>query len=73
MNVQRIELARENARVAQEDLRVQEERYRLASTTSLDRITSQVTVAQAEADLVAARYDYQIARAELEALIGREL
>jgi outer membrane protein TolC len=73
LSEQRIELARENARVAGEDLRVQEERYRLASTTSLDRITSQVTVAQAEADLVAARYDYQLARAELEALIGREL
>jgi outer membrane protein TolC len=73
LSEQRIDLARENARVAEEDLRVQEERYRLASTTSLDRITSQVTVAQAEADLVAARYDYQLARAQLEALIGREL
>jgi outer membrane protein TolC len=70
---QQIELARENVHVADEDLRVQSERYALGSTTSLDRITSQVSVAQAQADLVAAYYEYQVARAQLEALLGREL
>jgi outer membrane protein TolC len=70
---QQIELARENVRVADEDLRVQSERYALGSTTSLDRIASQVSLAQAQADLVGAYYDYQVARAQLEALVGREL
>jgi outer membrane protein TolC len=69
----RIELARENARVAEEDLRVQRERYSVGASTSLDQLTSRANLAQAEADLVGARYDYQIARAELEALVGMEL
>jgi outer membrane protein TolC len=59
--------------VAREDLRVQDERYRLGASTILDLITSQLNLAQAETDEIAARYDYQIARAELEALVGREL
>jgi len=70
---QRIVLAEEAVRVAEEDLRVQQERYRLGASTILDQITSQINLMQAEVDRVAARYDYQIARAELEALVGREL
>lgn len=66
-------LAEEAVRVAQEDLRVQEERYRLGAATILDRITSQVALVEAERALVDSRYDYQLARAELEALAGREL
>lgn len=70
---QRIGLAEEAVEVAREDLRVQEQRYRMGSSTMLDRIASQAAVTRAETDLVAARYDYQLARAELEALVGREL
>lgn len=70
---QQIELAEEALRVAQEDLRVLESRYRLGAATILDLITSQVAVTQADIEMIAARYDYQIARAQLEALIGREL
>lgn len=70
---QQLELAEEAVTVAREDLRVQEERYRLGASTILEQITSQIALAQAEQDLVNARYDYQIARAELEALVGREL
>lgn len=70
---QQIELAEEALGVAQEDLRVLESRYRLGAATILDLITSQVAVTQADIDMIAARYDYQIARAQLEALIGREL
>ncbi len=67
------EIASEAVIVASEDLRVVEQRYRLGVGTILDLITSQVAVEQAEADLVVARYDYVLARAELEALLGREL
>lgn len=70
---QQIELAQEAVDVATEDLRVQQERYRLGVSTILEQVTSQIALAEAELNLVAARYDYQIARAELEALIGREL
>lgn len=67
------EIASEAVVVAAEDLRVVEQRYRLGVGTILDLITSQIAVEQAQADLVVARYDYVLARAELEALLGRTL
>lgn len=67
------EIASEAVVVAAEDLRVVEQRYRLGVGTILDLITSQIALEQAEADLVIARYDYVLARAELEALLGRRL
>lgn len=68
-----IGLAEESLDVATEDMRVQEERYRLGVATILERVTSQENLVSAEAALIAARYDYQLALAELEALVGREL
>ncbi len=73
VTAERVALLRESVEVAEEDLRVQRERYRLGASTILDQITSQLNLIQAEMSLIAARYDYQIARAELEALVGREL
>jgi outer membrane protein TolC len=52
---------------------VQELRYRAGASTFLDEVTSQLNLAQAETSLVQARYDYQIARARLERVLGREL
>ena len=70
---QNIGLAGEAVTAAQEDLRVQTERYRAGISTALDRQTSELAVTQAELGLVAARYTYQITRATLEALVGRTL
>ncbi len=70
---QNIRLATEAQAVAQEDLRVQTERYRAGISTSLDQLTSELALTQAELGLVAARYTYQIVRASLEALVGRQL
>lgn len=70
---QQVVLAGQALEVAEEDLRMQQERYRLGVSTILDQVTSQENVVRAEADLIAARYDYQLARAELESLIGRDL
>lgn len=70
---QQIDLAEEAELVAREDLRVLNSRYGLGAATILDLITSQIQVTQAEIDLISARYDYQIARSQLEALVGREL
>jgi outer membrane protein len=70
---ERITLAEQALGTAQEDLRVQRERYRLGSTTILELLTSQEALVQAETDVVTARYDHQVARAELQALAGRPL
>jgi outer membrane protein len=70
---QSIALANEAVVAAREDLRVQTERYRAGIATSLDRLTSELAVTQAELALVAARYNYQVTRATLEALVGRAL
>jgi outer membrane protein len=70
---QRIALAEEAVSVAERDLQVQEQRYRIGGATMLDLVTSQASLAQAQNDRISARYDYQIARAQLEALAGRPL
>ena len=70
---ERIGFARDAVSAAREDLRVQEERYRAGVSTFLDEVTSQFNLTQAETSLVQARYDYQIARATLERVLGREL
>jgi outer membrane protein len=70
---QQIELAQQSLSVAQEDMRVQEERYRMGVSTILERVTSQENLVGAESAVIAARYDYQLALATLESLIGREL
>ncbi len=70
---QRITFARDAVEAAREDLRVQEARYRAGASTFLDEATSQLNLAEAARALVQARYDYQIARAALERVLGREL
>lgn len=71
---QAIAIAVEARLVAEEDLRLNTVRYEAGgSATILDVITSQVALDQAEANLVSARYDYALAKAELESIVGREL
>jgi len=48
-------------------------RYRNGIAIILDLLTSQQSLIQAELDLVSARFNYQVTRASLEALLGREL
>jgi outer membrane protein len=68
-----IEIARANLAAATEDLRVQQERYRVGAATILDLLTSQASLAQAEVNVVQTRFNYLIARAQVEALAGRTL
>jgi outer membrane protein TolC len=70
---QNIALAKEAVQSAQEDLRVQSERYQAGISTELDQLTSELAATQAQLSLVAARFNYLITRAQLEALVGREL
>lgn len=58
---------------AEEDLRVQQQRYALGASVLLDLLTSQTTLDQARAALIQARYDLRIAKAQVEALVGRDL
>jgi outer membrane protein len=63
----------EGVRVADENLRVVSVRYQNGVATFLDLSTAQVDEQQAGVALITARYNYQIARASLEALVGRDL
>lgn len=69
----RIEITQTSVVAATEDLRVQQERYRLGAATIVDVLTSQEALNQAEVDVVNARFDYLRAKAQLEALLGRPL
>jgi outer membrane protein TolC len=68
-----ITIAQASVAAANEDLRVQQQRYRLGVSTIVDLLTSQEALDQAEVDAVDARFAYLRARAEIEALIGRKL
>jgi outer membrane protein len=69
----RIGISQTSVAAGQEDLRVQQERYRLGASTIVDVLTSQEALNQAEVDGVTARFDYVRARAQISALIGRTL
>ena len=58
---------------ADEDLRVQQQRYELGASTLLDVLTSQSQLIQARVSLIQARFNYRVAKAQLEALVGRTL
>lgn len=68
-----IDISTANVVAATEDLRVQQERFRVGAGTTLDVLTSQASLTQAQTDVVQARFNYLIARAQLEALVGRTL
>ncbi|MEE8193214.1 MAG: TolC family protein [Gemmatimonadales bacterium] len=59
--------------VARENMRVNEERYRVGATTILDLLTAQVSLVEAEATLVQASQAERLALAGLEALLGRRI
>jgi outer membrane protein len=69
----RIGITQVSVLAAQEDLRVQQERFRLGAGTIVDILTSQEALNQAEVDAVTARFDYVRAKAQIAALIGRTL
>ena len=70
---EQVDIQIQSVAAAEEDLRVQQRRYELGATTLLDLLTSQTQLDNARTDLIRARYDYRVARAQLEALIGRDL
>lgn len=70
---QRVAIQLATVDAAEEDLRVQKQRYALGASVLLDLLTSQTTLDQARSALIQARYDARIAKAQVEALVGRDL
>jgi outer membrane protein len=56
-----------------EDLRVQQQRYNLGASTLLDVLTSQTQLNVARTALIQARLDARVAKAQIEAIVGRDL
>lgn len=69
----RVQIQEAAVAAADEDLRVQQQRYALGASTLLDLLTSQTTLNQARQALIQARFDSRIARAQLSVLVGRDL
>ncbi|HET7565520.1 MAG TPA: TolC family protein [Gemmatimonadaceae bacterium] len=70
---ERINIQTVSVTAGEEDLRVQEQRYAVGASTLLDVLTSQTALNQARAALIQARLDYRVAKAQIEALVGRDL
>ena len=68
-----IDVSRASVAAAEEDLRMQTERYRLGAVTIIEVLTSQANLEVAQVNLVTARYNYLVARAQIEALVGHGL
>jgi outer membrane protein len=68
-----VKLATVGVSVARQTYQMQELRYRSGASTILDLLDAQVNLAQAEADLVQARYQARLSLARLEAILGRRL
>ena len=69
----RIAIQQASLEAAQEDLRVQQQRYGLGASTQLELLTTQTQLNSARYNLVNARYQVRIAKAQLEQLLGREI
>jgi outer membrane protein len=69
----RIAIMQASLEAAQEDLRVQQQRYQLGASTQLELLTTQTQLNAARFNLVNARYQVRIAKAQLEQLIGRTI
>jgi outer membrane protein len=69
----RVQIQLASVAAGEEDLRVQQERYSLGASTLLDVLNSQTTLDQARRDLIQARLDVRTAKAQIEALVGRDL
>ncbi|MEJ2722118.1 MAG: TolC family protein [bacterium] len=70
---ERIRVSQETVAQASENLRLTEERYRVGAGTQLEAIESGAALQEAQGNLVDAKCDYLIARAELLRSTGRKV
>ncbi|HEX7121134.1 MAG TPA: TolC family protein [Gemmatimonadaceae bacterium] len=69
----RIAIMQASLEAAQEDLRVQQQRYQLGASTQLELLTTQTALNTARFNLINARYQVRIAKAQIEQLLGRPI
>lgn len=68
-----IAIQQQSIAAAEEDLRVQQQRYAVGASTLLDVLTSQTALNQARVQLIQYRLNYRTTKAQIEQLIGRDL
>ncbi|MFI5208535.1 MAG: TolC family protein [Gemmatimonadales bacterium] len=68
-----IDVSRVSVQAAEENMRMQTARYRLGAVTIIDVLTAQANLEQAQVNLVTARYNFLVAKAQIEALVGHSL
>lgn len=71
-NLKKIKMMQENLSVAEENVRLAQERYMVGSGTLLETIDAQVSFTQAKMDFVGAVYDAKIVQAQLHNEVGKE-
>jgi outer membrane protein len=69
----RIEVQLASVAAAEADLDIQQQRYALNAASQLDVAQSQTQLTASRSRLISARFDFRVARARLEALLGRDL
>jgi outer membrane protein len=69
----RIQIDQVSIAAAEEDLRVQQQRYALGASTLLEVLTSESALNTARLQLIQDRQSYRLARAQIESIIGRDL
>lgn len=69
----RIQIDQVSIAAAEEDLRVQQQRYALGASTLLEVLTSEAALNTARLQLIQDRQSYRLARAQIESIIGRDL
>ena len=70
---EQIKIQEQTIAAAEEDLRVQQQRYAVGASTLLDVLTSQTALNQARVQLIQYRLNYRTTKAQIEQLIGRDL
>lgn len=68
---QQSDVSEENVKSATEDLKITQEKYNLGAATILDLLESQVTLKEAEVQLISVQFDLKTAQADLERRLGR--
>jgi outer membrane protein TolC len=71
--IEQVKIAKGNLVVSREFYRVTRSRYNVGAATVIDLSIAEQNLATAEQQDVNARYNYQLARANLETLVGRSL
>jgi outer membrane protein TolC len=69
----KIAVMKESVKKADEDLRLADELYKIGSTTILDLLDARVRLSRTRTQYIQALYDYKIAKAELEKVMGKKL